>query len=132
VGFNSNGTFSPLSDWSNKVPGLDNGEWFWALYGVATALDSAVAYASASGMVANKVKMDVKLLPQATSLAVRYRAYVNCQKQNAKTIFYRGDGMVSAVATIADAFAAPTADNYSEESGYLNDPYEGETMTQML
>ena len=104
-----------MPDWSNKVPGLDNGEWFWALYAAANALEA--------------------IQPQTTevaSLAARYRAFVNCQRANAKTIFYRGDGQTSAVVTIVDAFTAPTPANYKQESGYLNDPYEGETMTQLL
>lgn len=115
MGFNANGTFSPLSDWSNKVPGLDNGEWFWAIYAVANALEAVKPQTA-----------------QIASLATRYRAYVNCQRTNAKTIFYRGDGQTSAVVTIVDAFTAPTKENYKQESGYLNDPYEGETMTQLL
>jgi hypothetical protein len=57
---------------------------------------------------------------------------MNCQKENVKTIFYRGNGDVSAVVTILDPFAAPQLSNYEHESGYLNDPYEGETITQML
>jgi hypothetical protein len=70
--------------------------------------------------------------PRISALATRYRAFVDCQKANAKTVFYRGNGDVSAVVNILDAFAAPTADNYQQESGYLNDPYEGETMTQLM
>ncbi len=61
-----------------------------------------------------------------------YREYIGCQIKNAKTIFYRGDGMVSAVVQILDPFANPTPRNYIQGSGYLNDPYEGETMTQLL
>lgn len=118
MGFNTNGTFTPLESWSTpyyKVPGLDNGEWFWALYAVANALETAPHQS-----------------PRVSALATRYRAYVNCQKANAKTIFYRGNGDTSAVVNIMNAFQAPTLDNYKEESGYLNDPYEGETMTQLM
>ena len=96
------------------MPGLDNGEWFWSLYAVASALEAAPQ------------------TPRIKQLAQRYRNIVNCQKANAKTIFYRGNGDVSAVVNILDAFAEPSADNYKEESGYLNDPYEGETMTQLM
>ena len=114
VGFNSeNGTFTPLESWSTpyyKVPGLDNGEWFWALYAVTEAL-----YASGN-----------------TELADLYRAFVDCQKTYAKTIFYRGDGLVSDVVYILDAFSVPTPENYKHIEGYLNDPYEGETMAQLL
>lgn len=93
---------------------MDNGEWFWALYAVANALEAAPQ------------------TPRITALAARYRAIVNCQKANAKTVFYRGNGDVSAVVNIMNAFVAPTPENYQEESGYLNDPYEGETMTQLM
>jgi hypothetical protein len=89
---------------------LDNGEWYWSLYAVTIALENS-----------NEVE-----------LARRYRGYVECQKQNAKRIFYRGNGDVSAVAYILDAFAAPSDDNYKHADGYLNDPYEGETLTQIL
>ena len=61
-----------------------------------------------------------------------FRDFINCQIRNAKTIFYRGDGMVSAVVNILDIFSAPSDGNYEQGSGYLNDPYEGETMTQLL
>jgi len=80
-----------LPDWSNKVPGLDNGEWFWALYAAANALEAIQPQTA-----------------EVSSLAARYRAFVNCQRANAKTIFYRGDGQTSAVVTIIDAFTAPT------------------------
>ena len=70
--------------------------------------------------------------PRVTSLATRYRAIVDCQKANAKTVFYRGNGDVSAVVNILNAFIEPTVGNYEEESGLLNDPYEGETMTQLM
>jgi hypothetical protein len=104
------GIFKPIDNWSNKVPGLDNGEWFWSLYAVTLALDKA-------GQVA---------------LASQYRSFMDCQRDNVKTIFYRGNGDVSAVVTILDPFASPSPSNYEHESGYLNDPYEGETVTQML
>lgn len=114
VGFNAeNGTFSPLESWSTpyyQAPGLDNGEWFWALYGVAHALKEA----------------------GETELAQLYEDFVNCQKKYAKDIFYRGDGKVSDVVYILNAFVEPFADNYQHISGYLNDPYEGETMTMLL
>lgn len=110
MGF-SDGAFQPLESWSSPymVPGLDNGEWFWALYATAVALEQ-----------------------RGEAIAEQYWDYVNCQKRNAKMVFYRGDGNVSAVVNILNAFAAPTADNYVHNSGWLNDPYEGETMTQLI
>ena len=117
VGFNlTRGTFDPIDSWSNpyKVPGLDNGEWFWALYGVAVALQHTGAY------------------PQLTN---QYWDFVQCQKDNAKNIFYRGNGEVSAVVYIQNPFDASqltNTSNYVHADGYLNDPYEGETMTLLL
>lgn len=112
---NSNdGTFSPVSPgWTEpyyKLPGLDNGEIFWSLYAVAAALEATPHKA----------------------LASQYRSFVNCQKENAKTIFYRGEGKVSATVYILDPFSAPHVNNYKHADGYLNDPFEGETMTQLL
>ncbi len=41
--------------------------------------------------------------------------------------------MVSAVVQIHDVKAAPSTDNYEQKGGgVLNDPYEGETMTQIM
>lgn len=115
VGFDSEG-FSPLESWSTpyyKVPGLDNGEWFWALYAVADVL----------------TKKYSQTHPQ---LAADYRQFVECQQRSAKDIFYRGNGDVSATVYIRNASAPVSADNYLHCDGYLNDPYEGETMTQLL
>lgn len=113
----SEGNVIPLPDWANKVPGLDNGEWFWSLYAIADILTVQSNH-------------DSNLKP----LAEQYRALIECQMKSAKTIFYRGDGKVSDVATIKDASIAPVAGNYEEAAngGYLNDPYEGETMTLLL
>lgn len=42
VSFNSEtGGIEPAWDWPNRVPGLDNGEWFWALFATSVALDKA-------------------------------------------------------------------------------------------
>ncbi len=103
------GTFNPIESWTipyNKVPGLDNGEWFWAIYSTVQALE--------------------KLGPKYHKLYTQYNSFLTCQKQNAKQIFYRGDGDVSATVYILDAKIAPVASNYIHCDGWLNDPYEGE------
>lgn len=116
VGFDAKkGTFSPLESWSvpyYKVPGLDNGEWFWAIYATAFALE--------------------KLGPRHADLAAKYRSLVNCQKEYAQTVFYRGNGDVSATVYILNGTATPFPENYRHCDGYLNDPYEGETLTVLL
>jgi len=117
VGFNSEkGTFEPIDSWTKpyyKVPSLDNGEWFWALYAIAHLLSTQY--------------MDTYPI-----LAKNYNGFVTCQKDSAKTIFYRGKGMVSATVYILDPKKSPTPDNYIHCDGYLDDPYEGETMTQLM
>ncbi len=103
------GTFKPLASWSTpyyKVPSLDNGEWFWGLYAISHILNT-------------------KYQSQYPQLAKDYKAFVQCQKDNAKTVFYRGNGDVSATTYILDAFKAPTPDNYIHCDGYLN----GESVT---
>lgn len=121
------GTFNPLDSWSKpyyKVPGLDNGEIFWSVYAVADQLSRLASsrVSSLSASYAAKVR----------DLAKGYQAFKQCQINNAKTIFYRGEGQVSATVYILDAKIAPQASNYVHCDGYLNDPYEGETLTQLL
>ena len=113
VGFNeTDGSIQPLPDWMDKLPGLDNGEWFWSIYAVVVALEKA-------GHV---------------QLAGQYRLLMECQRNNAKTMFYRGNGDVSAVVSISDIYATPSSELYSHTDGsnYLDDPYEGELMTNLL
>ena len=33
------GVVSPTGGWTNRVPSLDNGELFWAMYGLVEVLD---------------------------------------------------------------------------------------------
>lgn len=117
VGFDANrGTFDPLESWSKpyyKVPSLDNGEWFWSLYAISDILNT-------------------KYKATYPDLAKQYASIVQCQKDSAKMIFYRGEGKVSATAYILDAKKAPTPENYIHCDGYLDDPYEGETMTVLM
>lgn len=111
------GTFLPLPDWMNRVPGLDNGEWFWSLYAIADMLEV-------------QSTKDASL----QALAKQYRALVDCQIANTKLIFYQGDGLVADVVNVVDPKAQPTPANYNitATTGYLNDPYEGETLTHVL
>ena len=36
----NNGTVTPTWDWINRVPSLDNGEYFWAVYGLVSILET--------------------------------------------------------------------------------------------
>jgi hypothetical protein len=114
VTFDSTKGIIPLPDWASRVPALDNGEWFWSLYAVAHLLET-------------------KYSQQYPELTTQYKDFVQCQRDNVKTIFYRGQGQVSAVVQISDVSRSPSPELYSQEgSGLLDDPYEGETVTQML
>ncbi len=49
VGFAANGSLTPIDAyWASNVPGLDNGEWFWALYAVSSWPASQPASQSAA------------------------------------------------------------------------------------
>jgi hypothetical protein len=118
------GTFDPIDSWTKpyyKVPGLDNGEMFWGVYAISKLLDEFVA--------SNRGH---PLYKMASVLANDFRSFKECEINSAKTIFYRGDGDVSATVYILDVTKAPFAENYIHCDGYLNDPYEGETLTQLL
>lgn len=133
VSFNpENGTIMPAWDWSDpyRVPGLDNGEWFWSIYATAISLEKF----DADSLQAKGDQRPTNLMDKITNLAKSYRSHATCQASNAKTIFYRGEGTVSAVVDVLDPFSLPFEANYkhSEGSNYLDDPYEGETMTFLL
>lgn len=102
---------APTADWATplRLPGLDNGEWAWALLAASAALDAAGERA----------------------LGARYRAYFDCLAGNAKAIFYAGGGRVAAIAAVHDVLAPVAPDNY-DRTGALADPYEGETLTVLL
>lgn len=110
----SNGQLEPSpGGWINpyRTPGLDNGELIWAVYAAAIALNN-----TGEGQ-----------------LSSRYMDFFLCQANAAKTIFYEGQGNVAAVTEILNVTAPVAAGNYNTTGGgYLNDPYEGETLTVLL
>jgi len=106
---------TPNEGWTNQVPGLDNGEWVWALRAVAHELQ----------------------MTNEPLLAQKYLDYWNMLADNAMMVFYAGYGRVSAVTLIHNSTAPPTPENYyrNEPCGkgcWLDDPYEGEMMTFFL
>ncbi|EGG13816.1 hypothetical protein DFA_11577 [Cavenderia fasciculata] len=105
--------------WSERVPGLDNGEMIWGMMGLISALNHTAAGSS---------------YPAAYQLlATRYQAYMNLLKANAKAVFYNEPGYISAVVHIGNTSAQPTTDNYKNDCDcYLDDPYEGELLTVFM
>jgi hypothetical protein len=114
--FLSNSTpVTPTSDWVNRVPALDNGELIWAVYGAVHVLSSC-----SNG--------------QWKELAASWKSWLDLTAANAARIFYRGNGIVCAVATLNQSLSpTDSAQNYScEGSSTLNDPYEGELFAWWL
>lgn len=110
-------TIEPTSDWVNRVPGLDNGELLWAVYGAVQALESS-----------SKTKYQ--------SLGKQWQAWLDYAKTNAARMFYLGNGKVCAVVDLKQNLSpVDPKQKYTCEAGsngspgLLNDPYEGELFT---
>ncbi|KAF7552641.1 hypothetical protein G7Z17_g4164 [Cylindrodendrum hubeiense] len=106
----------PTDDWVNRVPGLDNGELIWAVYGCVEALRTQ-----------HKSKF--------TKIANGWQDWLDYVASTAADIFHIGDGKVCAVTAIADQ-TLPIDDSKQsykcETATYLDDPYEGELLTYFL
>lgn len=104
----------PTSDWSYRVPALDNGEWVWSLYAAYKTLYALGEH----------------------TLAQRYEAYFNVLVKNAPTIFYDfGLRKVRAETKINDIRSQVViASNYTNniKDYYLDDVYEGLMMVHFL
>ncbi|EFA78326.1 hypothetical protein PPL_08977 [Heterostelium album PN500] len=109
VSVNNTGIYPLPGYWSERVPGLDNGEMIWGMYAVIQAL---------------------KAYSDQAALLQRYQAYLDLLTQNAKTIFYTNPGWINAVTHIDNIYAQPTPSNYQNDCNcFLDDPYEGEMLT---
>jgi hypothetical protein len=111
---------SPTSDWNNRVPSLDNGQLFWAAYGLAHVLETKYSH---------------------LGLAERYNRFWRTMADNAITMFYEEDGKIRTVAALTNQ-SLPVAENQYhrdqtdcsvfENPCYLDDPYEGELFATMM
>jgi len=106
-----NGKIHPATDWSDRLPALDNGEWAWSIYAAYHALESA----------------------GEKDLAARYKKYFDMLAKNAPIIFYNtGSGKISAVVQIGNTKTrSVVASNYSS-NGYLSDFCEGMMMVSFM
>ncbi|KAJ5610641.1 GPI anchored protein [Penicillium lagena] len=107
---------TPTWDWVNRVPGLDNGELLWAVYGFIQALE-------------NTNNASYK------ELASKWQTWMDYTKTTAAQIFYKGNGRVCSVIDIKNQSLPVNDPNQSydcEGTGLLNDPYEGELFTFWL
>ncbi|KFH44308.1 hypothetical protein ACRE_049480 [Hapsidospora chrysogenum ATCC 11550] len=107
---------SPQPDWVNRVPALDNGELWWAVYAYIHAL--------------RKTK-DAEYRRQADE----WQEWLDSIIPNMIDIFYRGDGVVCAVTEIGDQTLPvnhPDQTYKCEGDGRINDPYEGELVPYFL
>ena len=90
----------PIPDqWSNRVPGLDNGEMIWGMYAVIQMLKINESY---SGKLFNLKSFN------SLELLTRYQNYFQILVSNAKTVFYDGNGFIRSVTRIANTSALPT------------------------
>jgi hypothetical protein len=113
----SNTTGAPglLSGWTDQVPALDNGEFFWGLVACLRAVEVASGPSSA--------------------LSMRLRGKVNQLTSNFRTIFYDpvGGPFVASISKIQNVSLPVSANVYSVSPGsVLNDPFEGELATWIL
>lgn len=103
-----------LDGWTNRVPALDNGEWFWGLVAVAHMLH----------------------VRGFEDVATQYDELIAYLVSTAQTVFYGGQGRVWSVVQIKDIYAPPTPANYQPDGeptpGMLDDPYEGELFTFLI
>lgn len=103
------------------LPAAQNGLWFWSLY----ALNHVLQRVASTNIYAES-QLDWH------QLASRVNAIVNCQKANAKYVFYRGKGKVSATAYVLDPTVQPNRLNYAHCDGELSDHWEGDPMLRLL
>ena len=113
VSYDGKGDVAPAWDWQNRVPGLDNGELFWAAFAAAAALERHDA-----------------------ALAARWKSVWVNMSSNAVTVFYsaaNGGGNLRTVTLIKNQSLPVAQNTYTGQAGnaqpYLDDPYEGELLT---
>ncbi|MCM8760916.1 MAG: hypothetical protein NC933_02095 [Candidatus Omnitrophica bacterium] len=108
------GLIEPTSDWVERLPALDNGEWVWSLYAAYHALQQI-------GEV---------------ELAARYKAYFEMLAKNAPAIFYdsKARKVRSEVKIANTTMRSVVKENYTNnrKDYYLDDCYEGLMMVYFL
>jgi hypothetical protein len=68
---------TPTWDWTDGVPSLDNGQLFWAAYGLVQVLK--------------------RNYPDRQDLIQRWTKFYSTMAQNSIIIFYEGEGKIRAV-----------------------------------
>lgn len=107
---------SPQDGWDNIVPGLDNGELIWAVYGCIEALEKRPE-------------------PKYHKLAKSWQKWFDYVSSTASQIFYIGEGRVCAVTEMKNQslpLTHPDQTYKCQTATYLDDPYEGELLTYFL
>jgi hypothetical protein len=112
---------TPTADWTQGIPALDNGQLFWAAYGLTHVLEQKY--------------------PEQVDLIARWNNFWMTMSENSATIFYEGNGKIRSVASISD-ITKPVEENTYANGGsncenfdnpcYLDDPYEGELFAVMM
>ena len=110
----------PTYDWKNRVPSLDNGELFWAMYGLVEILETKY--------------------PDQKVLIKKWNDAINRMATNSVKIFYEVGGLIRTVAAMTDMTRSVDQNKYTREQAtcdfdnpcYLDDPYEGEMFAVMM
>jgi hypothetical protein len=99
-----NGTAVPAPDWKQRVPGLDNGMFFWSIYHLYNALIDYTA-----------LTLPANISARATVLKTGFANIHTAHKTNLDIIFYEGSGKVRGVTKISNTTKVPTRSMYSIE-----------------
>lgn len=114
VAYDGEGNVNPTWDWQNRVPSLDNGEFFWAAFAVSHILNRTQYREARPG------------------LAERWFTIWQRMVQNAVKVFFDAStGNFWTVTNILNQ-SWPVENNTYTGSGALNDPYEGELFVDMV
>ncbi|KAJ5402663.1 uncharacterized protein N7487_008559 [Penicillium crustosum] len=116
---------TPMSDWVNRVPGLDNGELVWAVYGFIQALENT----------GDKRYQELAQKWQVWMDYTKTTAAKSANPLSIDQIFYKGNGRVCTVIDIKDQSLPvnhPDQSYLCETKDLLDDPFEGEIFTFWL
>jgi len=115
------GPLAPKSDWTHRLPSLDNGQLAWAAYSAANALSDLA------------VKEHGEHKARIENLAQRWQKRVDRMKSTAVPLFYNGNGsgtvrIIAHLKNLSQDAANSPDNSYTVDNMVLNGPYEGELM----
>eukprot|EP00930_Biecheleria_cincta_P072450 TRINITY_DN5984_c0_g1_i1.p1 TRINITY_DN5984_c0_g1~~TRINITY_DN5984_c0_g1_i1.p1 ORF type:complete len:748 (+),score=132.91 TRINITY_DN5984_c0_g1_i1:81-2324(+) len=115
------GPLAPVSDWTDRLPSLDNGQLAWAAYSAANALSDLAA------------KENGEQQARIVDLARRWQKRVDRMKSTAVPLFYNGNGtgnirIIAHLKNLSQDAANSPNNAFTVDNMVLNLPFEGELM----